>query len=96
MAENIFCEIINKSLSIPAIDWDIIFGKKALFKEKDMPQIGLTEIIIVLIIVLLLFGPERISKLGGELGKGIRSFKDGLSGGEKKEDETPKAAGKKK
>jgi len=61
-----------------------------------MPQIGLTEILIVLVIVLILFGPERISKLGGELGKGIKSFKDGLSGGDKKDEETPKAAGKKK
>ena len=62
-----------------------------------MPQIGLTEIIIVLIIVLLLFGPERISKLGGEMGKGIKAFKDGLSGGEKKEEEDDsKTSAKKK
>ena len=61
-----------------------------------MPQIGLTEIIIVLIIVLLLFGPERISKLGGEMGKGIKAFKDGLSGGEKKEEDDSKSSAKKK
>jgi len=61
-----------------------------------MPQIGLTEIIIVLIIVLLLFGPERISKLGGEMGKGIKAFKDGLSGGEKKEEDDSKTSAKKK
>jgi sec-independent protein translocase protein TatA len=54
-----------------------------------MPQIGIVEILIVLVIVLLLFGPERIAKLGGELGKGIKAFKDGLSG-ENKKDETPK------
>ena len=54
-----------------------------------MPQIGIVEILIVLVIVLLLFGPERITKLGGELGKGIKAFKDGLSGEDKK-DETPK------
>ena len=61
-----------------------------------MPQIGLVEILIVLVIVLLLFGPERITKLGGEMGKGIKAFKDGLSGGQKKDEESPKAAGKKK
>jgi sec-independent protein translocase protein TatA len=61
-----------------------------------MPQIGFTEIIIVLVIVLILFGPERISKLGGELGKGIKSFKDGLSGDEKKDAETSKTTSKKK
>jgi sec-independent protein translocase protein TatA len=61
-----------------------------------MPQIGLTEIIIVLIIVLLLFGPERIAKLGGELGKGIKSFKDGLSGEDAKETKPSKSSVKKK
>jgi len=50
------------------------------------------ELIIVLVIVLLLFGPGRIAKIAGELGKGIRSFKDGLGGegGETKEEEEPK------
>jgi len=44
------------------------------------------EIIIVLVVVLLLFGPGRITKLAGEMGKGIKEFKDGLSGDEKVED----------
>jgi len=48
------------------------------------------ELVIVLVIVLLLFGPGRIGKIASELGRGIRSFRDGLSGqtgeeGEKKE-----------
>ena len=47
--------------------------------------IGLLEIIVVLLIVLLVFGVGRIAKLGGELGKGIRAFKDGLSGDSKEE-----------
>ena len=38
------------------------------------------EIVIVLVIVLLLFGPGRITKIAGEMGKGIKEFKDGLSG----------------
>ncbi len=38
------------------------------------------EIIIVLVIVLLLFGPGRITKIAGEMGRGIKEFKDGLSG----------------
>ena len=46
---------------------------------------GFPELIIVLLIVLLLFGPGRIGKVAGEIGKGIRSFRDGLSG--KGEDE---------
>ena len=37
------------------------------------------EIIVVLVIILLLFGPGRISKVAGEMGKSIKAFKDGLS-----------------
>lgn len=61
-----------------------------------MPQIGIVEILIILVIVLLLFGPERITKLGGELGKGIKAFKDGLSGPEKKNETPKKITAKKK
>ena len=53
-----------------------------------MMRLGPTEWIIILVIVLLLFGPGRIGKIAGELGKSIREFRDGL-GGEKKGDEQP-------
>ena len=46
--------------------------------------IGTTELIIILVIVVLLFGVGRISKIAGELGKGARAFKEGL-GGDKSE-----------
>lgn len=39
---------------------------------------GVPELLIILVIVILLFGPGRIGKIAGELGKGIRSFRDGL------------------
>jgi sec-independent protein translocase protein TatA len=41
---------------------------------------GLPELLIILVIVIVLFGPGRIGKVAGELGKGIRSFKEGLDG----------------
>ena len=41
---------------------------------------GGMEWVIVLIIVLLLFGPGRIGKIAGELGKSIKAFRDGLNG----------------
>lgn len=44
------------------------------------------EWIIILVIIVLLFGPGRIGKLSGEIGKSIKAFRDGLSG-EKKEDD---------
>jgi sec-independent protein translocase protein TatA len=45
-----------------------------------------SEWIIILVIVVLLFGPGRIGKLAGELGKGIKAFRDGL-GKDKQEDD---------
>ncbi len=56
------------------------------------PRLGPTELIIVLVIVLLLFGPGRIGKIAGELGKGIKSFRDGL-GGDKKDDQSTDSEG---
>lgn len=51
---------------------------------------GLPELLIILVVVLLLFGPGRIAKIAGELGKGIRSFKEGVgSGQEEKAEEKP-------
>lgn len=44
-----------------------------------MPNLGPTELIIILVIVVLLFGVGRISNIAGEMGKGVRAFKDGLS-----------------
>lgn len=43
-----------------------------------MFRFGATELIIVLVIVLLIFGVGRIGKLAGELGGGIRAFREGL------------------
>lgn len=41
-------------------------------------RMGPTELIIILVIVLVLFGVGRIGKIGGELGKGIRAFRQGV------------------
>lgn len=51
-------------------------------------RLGPTELIILLVIVLLLFGPGRIGKIAGELGKGIKSFRDGLSERNKDDQQT--------
>ena len=45
-----------------------------------MPNIGPTELIIGLVIVLLIFGPKRLPGLGKQLGGGMREFKDSISG----------------
>lgn len=60
-------------------------------------DIGTPELLIVLVIVFLLFGPGRIVKVGRELGEGIRLFKEGIAKssepdtlGEKKESQNGK------
>ena len=58
-----------------------------------MPNIGPLEIIIVLIIVLLVFGPKRLPDLGRSLGRGMREFKDSLTGEEG--EELPRGSGEK-
>ena len=52
-----------------------------------MPNIGPTELIIVLVIVLLIFGPKRLPGLGKQLGSGMREFKDSITGKDKDDDD---------
>ncbi len=56
-------------------------------------RLGPTELIIILVIVLLLFGVGRIGKIAGELGSGIRAFREGLQGDKKTNAETPETKG---
>lgn len=51
------------------------------------------EWIIILVIILLLFGPGRIGKIAGEFGKSIKAFRDGLAGDEKKDDQVVDSKG---
>ena len=55
-----------------------------------MPQLGPTELIIILIIVVVLFGVGRIGKIAGELGSGIKAFRQGLKNDDKEKVEEPK------
>jgi len=49
-------------------------------------NIGPLEIIIVLVIALIVFGPKRLPELGNSLGKGIREFKDSVTGEHRDDD----------
>ncbi len=58
--------------------------------------IGTTEIILIVALVLLLFGGRKIPELMKGLGKGVKSFKDGVNGVEEteiKEDKAKEAKG---
>lgn len=48
-----------------------------------MPNLGVTELIIILAIVILIFGANRLPEIGRGIGKGIRNFKDATKEGSK-------------
>jgi len=49
--------------------------------------IGFPEIMVMVVIVLLVFGPKRLPEMGRSMGKGFREFKDSISGGKSDEDQ---------
>jgi sec-independent protein translocase protein TatA len=52
-----------------------------------MPNIGPLELAILLLIVLIVFGPKRLPGLGRQLGSGMREFKDSITGKDKDDDD---------
>ena len=59
-----------------------------------MPNIGLPELLVILVIVVLIFGAGKLPQLGKGLGEGIRNFRDSMREGQKgdeKKDETKNA-----
>jgi sec-independent protein translocase protein TatA len=51
-----------------------------------MPNIGPLEIVVVLIIVLIVFGPKRLPEMGRSLGRGIREFKESITGNDEEDE----------
>ncbi len=60
-----------------------------------MGEVGLPELLLILAIAVIIFGPRKLGELGKGLGEGIRGFKAALSG-EKKEETTKETAGEPK
>jgi sec-independent protein translocase protein TatA len=57
-----------------------------------MPNIGPMELIVVLVIALVVLGPKKLPEVGRSVGKGLREFKDSVSGNHDDERETLTAA----
>ena len=49
-------------------------------------NIGWQGILIILVVLLLIFGPKRLPEMGRSLGRGIREFKDSITGSDKDEE----------
>ena len=54
-------------------------------------KLGVPELLIILVIVVLLFGPGRLGKIAGELGSGIRNFCEGIGEGKDNEESQEEA-----
>lgn len=57
-----------------------------------MGPIGIPELLIILVILLVIFGPKRLPGLGKSLGTSMREFKDSIGGDSKKDDEDERPA----
>jgi sec-independent protein translocase protein TatA len=56
--------------------------------------LGVPELMVILVIALVIFGPSKLPQIGSGLGKAIRDFKKGVTGGETEEDDADKDAKK--
>ena len=55
--------------------------------------IGIWELLILLLVLLLVFGPKRLPEMGRQLGKGMREFKDSVSGKDDDDDDDRRGSG---
>lgn len=54
-----------------------------------MPNVGAPELIVILVIALLVLGPKKLPEVGRSVGRGMREFKESLSGNDKDDDDVP-------
>ena len=54
-------------------------------KERTMKifGMGMPELILIMVVVLIIFGPKNLPKLGGAIGKTVKNLREGMGGGDK-------------
>jgi sec-independent protein translocase protein TatA len=58
-----------------------VVGTETRYPDGTMPGwISIPEIILLLVVILLIFGPKRVPEIGRSLGKGMREFKNSITG----------------
>ena len=57
-----------------------------------MPGIGFPELLVILVIALIVLGPKKLPEAGRAMGKGMREFKDSLSGVNDDDDRRPRSS----
>jgi len=71
-----------------------VFGRRQtgpVLEAVMIGKLGMPELLVILGIALLIFGPSKLSDLGKGLGEGIRNFKSSMGGGHKEPENTPPA-----
>jgi sec-independent protein translocase protein TatA len=58
-----------------------------------MPSLGVPELIIIFLIIIVLFGANRLPQIGKGIGEGIRNYKKGMKEGEEQPDQIPDKTG---
>ena len=57
-----------------------------------IPKLGPMELVVILIVVLLIFGPKNLPKLGSAIGKSVKNLREGLDSGKKDKADVEKKA----
>jgi sec-independent protein translocase protein TatA len=78
--ERIFCPLNHRAANLGGLP-----------EGRRMFRNPVTDLIVVAVVALLIFGPKRLPMLGRSLGQGLREFKEGITG-EKKHDEEERPA----
>ena len=57
-----------------------------------MPSVGPMELIVVLVLALLILGPKKLPDMGRSVGRGMREFKNAVTGGDDEPEKLPPAS----